>query len=126
MKNKYFLLITLLLKLSTVIAGKITSNTIIIRNSTGFPLGYEYEMLRLFADENDLALNVKIIENIENEDVEQTPAQEAEAQNDTPAEDALEGSELAQTVERFGKIFWCGATSFFPDQTFHRKSRKNQ
>jgi wyosine [tRNA(Phe)-imidazoG37] synthetase (radical SAM superfamily) len=40
--------------------------------------------------------------------------------------DALEGSELAQTVERFGKIFWCGATSFFPDQTFHRKSRKNQ
>jgi wyosine [tRNA(Phe)-imidazoG37] synthetase (radical SAM superfamily) len=40
--------------------------------------------------------------------------------------DALEGSEHAQTVERFGKIFWCGATSVFPDQTFHRKSRKNQ
>lgn len=32
----------------------------------GQPLGYEYEMLKLFADENGLELNVKIIENIEN------------------------------------------------------------
>jgi transcriptional antiterminator NusG len=40
-----------------------------------------------------------IIENTENEDVEQTPAQEAEAQNDTPAEDALEGSEESADIE---------------------------
>jgi len=32
----------------------------------GQPLGYEYEMLKLFADENELKLDVKIISNIEN------------------------------------------------------------
>jgi membrane-bound lytic murein transglycosylase F len=32
----------------------------------GQPLGYEYEMLKLFADENELKLDVKIIGNIEN------------------------------------------------------------
>ena len=40
-----------------------------------------------------------IIENIENEDVEQTPADKAEAENDTPTEDASDDSEESADIK---------------------------
>jgi membrane-bound lytic murein transglycosylase F len=49
-------------KLAVLMDNSLTSYFIL----QGQPLGFEYEMLKLFADENDLRLEVKIIDQVEN------------------------------------------------------------
>jgi len=49
-------------KLTVLMDNSLTSYFIF----QGQPMGYEYEMLELFASENDLELNIKIIDQVEN------------------------------------------------------------